>query len=211
MSEAYAEDEDRRRPLMIPRALAAWGDLGASVREEIEAKPSEPTAFAWLMIALALGGLAATPAEILLPAPGGEPMPGLAFATAVTLAPLFWFLLSALCGAAIRSMGGTLSYAQHRIVWFWLALVTMPVSLASQMLRLPAALAGMEMAADVVEILAAAAWLLVFVAFYRAAEDWGAILSNRGRFARGMVFTLLALGLVAGIIIAITQLAAPGA
>ncbi|MGG7565551.1 hypothetical protein ACQ5SO_05245 [Rhodovulum sp. DZ06] len=206
MSDAAADPARARRPLMIPRALRAWGDLGGSVREELDANPSEPQVFAWLMIALAVHGVVAVPGEMLLPGMGGEAMPGIAFATSVTLAPLLWYGISALVGAAIRAMGGKLSYGGHRVVWFWFALVMLPVMLVQEMLALPAALAGLTVLGDVLDILAAAAGLWVLVSFYRAAEDWGAMRADRKRFVLGLVYTALVALVVVGVFAMIPML-----
>lgn len=186
---------------MIPRALAAWGDLRGSIRAELAEKPSEPTVFAWLMIALALVGLASIPAEMLAPLPeGAERMPGLGFAVSVTLAPLVWYALAAIAGLIIRSLGGARSYGEHRAIWFWQALVTMPVSVAAELLRLPLETAAGPAAGLALSLAAGAASLLVFWRFYAAAEDWPAMLANRHRRTLAYLYAgLLALLLVWGV------------
>ena len=178
MAEAQAEaarsTAPARRPGMIPRALAAWGDLGGSIRAELAAEPKEATVFAWMMIALALTGLAQLPAELLLPAPAGmERAPGAGFAVRVTLAPLMFYAIAGISGLIGRLLGGTLGYFGHRVVWFWFLLVMAPPMLAAALLQLPLhALAG-PVVAGIPQIAVSLLSLYVLWRFFAAARGRG--------------------------------------
>lgn len=199
MTDAPASAEGRR-PSMLARALSAWGDLRGSIKDELAQTPSEPTVFAWLMIALVIGGLAATPAEVLAPPPPGlAPMPGMGFVVSVTLAPLVWYAIAALAGLIVRSMGGARSYREHRAIWFWQALVTLPVQVAIAMLTLPLTVAVGSGAAGALDLVGGVVSLVVLWRFYAASEDWGAMMADRKRMVLAVVY---------GVFVAILALAA---
>ena len=186
-----------RRAPMLARAVNAWGDLSGSIRAELAADPGEAKVFAWLMISLAVAGLCALPLEMFGPLPeGAERTPGMGFAVSLTFAPLIWYAVAGLAGMMVRSLGGALSYAGHRIVWFWQALVMTPVAAAVALLELPLQTLGLGVVNGVLDIGGGLLSLYVLWRFYRAVEDWPEMLSDRFRLIVAGFYLLVILLLV---------------
>lgn len=124
------------------RAIAAWADLGASMRAELARAPRESELLFWVMLSGLLWFLgraiilAAGPAEatgVLGARIGAE------FITSVFFRTLAFYAVAGIAGLIARRLGGRGSWRETRAAVFWAALVAAPPTLA---VTLFAALAG---------------------------------------------------------------------
>lgn len=112
---------------MIPRALAAWGDLRGAMRAELDERPPDGRLLGYLMVALLINWVSAIPLRLKDQVEDVNAAIGMGFVATVFMAPLIFYALAVLMTWSARAFGGKAGYYEHRLALFWGFLVAMPV------------------------------------------------------------------------------------
>ncbi|MFT6776032.1 MAG: hypothetical protein ACJA1L_003756 [Paracoccaceae bacterium] len=115
---------------MIPRALAAWGNMRGSMAAELAERPPEGRLLAYVMISLTVMWASSIPLTLQTAINQGEMGAdvaiGMSFGLYLLVMPLFYYGLAALLRLLARPFGGKAGFYEHRLALFWATLVVTP-------------------------------------------------------------------------------------
>lgn len=136
MSDAPAEAKAKvaRRLPILPRALAAWGGMRASMAAELKERPPEGRLLAYIVIALIILWASSIPSTMRTAMAQGEMAVdaaiGMSFGLYLLIMPLFYYGLAVGLRVLSRLFGGRAGFYEHRLALFWGMLVSMPALVA---------------------------------------------------------------------------------
>lgn len=183
---------------LIDRVRGAYWDFSGSTRALLAERPSEATLLSFMMIFAVIslcGDLAAQAYGRSGPWTDAE-LDALSSKVVgrLLVAPIGFYLCSAVVGAIARALGGTGDWYATRAAFVWAMLVAAPLTFASQILGAVAAeAANPPEAAGTARLLAAAP--LSFVALY----IWSACLAAAQGFTSARYVMMVSVGLVAAV------------
>jgi hypothetical protein len=120
-----------RRLPMIPRALAAWGDLRGAMRAELDERPPDGRLLGYLMVALLIVWVSAIPLRLKDAVGDPDASIGMGFVATVFMAPLLFYAIAVLLKWCAPAFGGSAGFYEHRLALFWGLLVATPVQVVA--------------------------------------------------------------------------------
>lgn len=120
---------------MIPRALAAWGDLRGAMRAELTERPPDGRLLGYLMVALLINWASAIPLRLRDAVDDPDASIGMGFVATVFMAPLLFYGFAVLMKWCARIVGGKAGYYEHRLALFWGFLVATPAAVMANVVE----------------------------------------------------------------------------